>query len=297
MSQSTPNPDDPSSESLSLSASIFYSSIDSWIPSNFGTSSSSQSKKDEGLTNLLRPDIRGQTEDRLGLGHPLLDNPSASRQIQRNGLVGLSKKLNLEKKKGKEKQEVNGKGARYEDDEDEDEEESKFKLSNQNKKKVNAVDSFSTGKGKKKKDPFSIGNNNNTVLHPAILAQQLNNRNNPEEDEDEREEEDEPSFPLPSRHTTPVQIPPTSSPRGSGIFPYDGPRPFGSPVKSKNSKRSIEDDDGEQGEKDESNGQVNQAYDQLKANESGSQESPVKSKSAMRREKRKRAKLNNSSKE
>ncbi|WWD01198.1 hypothetical protein V866_008139 [Kwoniella sp. B9012] len=294
MSQSTKNPDNPSSESLSLSASIFYSSIDSWIPHNFGISSSSQSKKDEGLTNLLRPDIRGQAEDRLGLGHPLLDNPNASRQIQRNGLVGLSKKLNLEKKKGKEKQETNGNGVRYEDDEDEDEEESKFKLSSQNKKKVNAVDPFSTGKGKKKKDPFSTGNNNATVLHPAIIAQQSSNNHDLNEDE----EEDEPPFPLPPRQTTPIQIPPTSSPGGSGIFPYDGPRPFGSPVKSKNSKRSlaVDDDDG-QGEKDESDGQVNQDDDQVKVNGSGSQESPAKSKSAMRREKRKRAKLNNASKE
>ncbi|WWC89742.1 uncharacterized protein L201_004667 [Kwoniella dendrophila CBS 6074] len=322
-------------EALSLSASIFFNSIDSWIPSNFGESSKSSSstilnsKKDDSDFNnlLIKPNfinngIPGQpsssiSNDRLGLGHPSLDSPIPSQQ--RNGLIGLSKKLNLERK-GKAKEEFNAFSTHNEDDQDEEESKGRgSSKSSSSQKKHKSIDPFSTAKKNKKKDPFAIGNNK---VHPAVAAG-MNNRLNLEDDiplqndtSGGEEEEDGPPFPpFPpsiSRQTTPINTLAASSPSGSGVFPYDGPRPFGSPSKSKKSgKRPLNDNDDEGENEDEENDTEGKDQhreqrtegdqsDQTVINEDNNDKevlqgpTSVKSKTQLRREKRKRAKLSKS---
>ncbi|RXK34834.1 hypothetical protein M231_07917 [Tremella mesenterica] len=75
----------PTPESLALSASLFTSSIDNWIPSSFGTSST--------LPMSSLPELRlgsGGDDDRHGLGHPSINQPKPRISA---GLGALNKKF------------------------------------------------------------------------------------------------------------------------------------------------------------------------------------------------------------
>ncbi|WWC69296.1 uncharacterized protein I206_103234 [Kwoniella pini CBS 10737] len=309
----------PSNEALSLSASIFLNSIDSWIPKSFGKEIQSTSNSgDQGLVGLLKPTtINGHIEDRLGLGHPdLLQGSTSNRPIQRNGLISLSRKLNLEKKS----KSSNGlQSVNLLEDDDEEEDESKFKSIS--KKKITSIDPFG-GSKKRKKDPFSVGSNNSngikSKLNPPVptsippqLKFNVDTNIDHREIEVDRENDVEKSSSevpkVPSRQTTPVS--PLPSPVESSTFPYNGPGPFGPPVKSK-LKRLLHDDENESVEKTKSvqravsvdtEPKKQNIYHEVKGHiQKGdvSNDSPLSpqklSKTQMRREKRKKAKLSKS---
>ncbi|WWC60948.1 uncharacterized protein I303_103525 [Kwoniella dejecticola CBS 10117] len=328
----------PSSEALSLSASIFLNSVEEWIPKSFGTEIQSASASASGsgsgsgagagdnLAGLLRPTtINGHIEDRLGLGHPDAEaNASNSRPMQRNGLIGLSKKLNLEKK-GKSREDVNARFQLDVHDDDEDEEDSKFRSIS--KRKNTTIDPFGGATKKKKKDPFAVGNTNTRAAKAVLSAPLRTNGNGSaidgEDDEVEKEIQEGsqstegPSSMTISRQTTPMPvISVNASNEGSGIspspFPYDGPRPLGSPVKNQKKRplRADEDDDGSEKNrisKDEEtpdsslNGVGNSSEassiykNKNKNQDKDEQSSKEKTKTQLRREKRKKAKLSKTS--
>ncbi|EIW70006.1 hypothetical protein TREMEDRAFT_61772 [Tremella mesenterica DSM 1558] len=108
----------PTPESLALSASLFTSSIDNWIPSSFGTSST--------LPSSSLPELRlgsGGDDDRHGLGHPSINQPKPRISA---GLGALNKKFGKRPVPhvSKTKDEIMGKG----ENESEDEEESRTKM-------------------------------------------------------------------------------------------------------------------------------------------------------------------------
>ena len=116
----------PSAEALALSAAAFSASIDAWIPAGWGASSSSTSKSSE-----LTLSGFGGANDRLGLGHPLLDQ--ANKRPATSGLGALGKKLAKRPKRDDEPISV----AKPDDDESEEEE-----------SRAGAFKSKSTGRGR-----------------------------------------------------------------------------------------------------------------------------------------------------
>ncbi|WRT67308.1 uncharacterized protein IL334_004277 [Kwoniella shivajii] len=298
-----------SSESLSISASLFTSSIDSWIPSNFGVIKPASEKERE-FSALLKTD---HSDTKLGLGHPSLDAPV--RPVQRNGIDGISRRLNLDKK-GKAKEVTTTVGT-YGDSEDEGESRGKI-LS---KKKNGVIDPFGNGK-KKKKDPFSIGkgtigessrstsstpvvepskqvNNPKTYIKTLSATEAVDSVQSNTAHSEEGHSEPSALHPL----STPMASTATPPSPGQGSFPYDGPRLFGSPQKSRSAKRLAEFDDRDDSDEilggeskvvgQSENGSVE--TDKNGKVENGVAESPSRlSKTQRRREKRKRAKLSTS---
>ncbi|KAK8869622.1 hypothetical protein IAR55_000189 [Kwoniella newhampshirensis] len=339
----------PTPESLALSASLFTSSISSWIPADFGLAKS-DSEKAKDFDLAIREERGGG--DRLGLGHPLLDEP---RQVSRTGagLAGLSRKLAGEKKgKGKEDAIPKTKGG-SDDEEDEEESRSRSVGKGKMKSKSGVVDMFGGGKKKKRHvvDPTSAvstaaspGSSNTPQASSTTPAQssgiegvpnsanqpspswptnpveplsaypaEINDSNNGNDNE-----QPTPSKPIAiSTTTTPSTPPPpshtmTSSPGGSGTFPFQGPLALNSPTAEKmlkGKKRALEHDEGEvdaDGVEDDDPCRPPRALGTLKKDERGDEkgddddeedkeehkeQGKVLTKSQLRREKRKRAKL------
>lgn len=172
----------PSAESLSLAASVFTSQISSWIPANFGQSTSASASTSKSATSL---ESIFQTEhergERLGLGHPLLEVPRHQRQRAQDAsgsssLSTLGKRLGLDAKgnrkgKGRADEDPGTVGVGKENNEDEDEEE-ESRASIGKKRKVDKVDVWS-GKKKAKtkaKAPAAaaaVANPSNTTKPPT----------------------------------------------------------------------------------------------------------------------------------
>lgn len=146
MSRST-GPEDPSipnTEALNLSASIFNSSISSWIPANFGHALPAAEAEKEWQT-LLRS--AGEGKDRLGLGHPAINAPKAGGGYK-HGIQGLEKSLkNGKRRQGEEAKERGDEVEVNKKEEDSEEEESRASMVGK-RKRVAAFDPLG---GKKKK--------------------------------------------------------------------------------------------------------------------------------------------------
>lgn len=133
-------------ESLNLSASLFTSSIASWIPSNFGHQPPPGEAEKEWQQILSSA---GEGKDRLGLGHPLINAPKNRGQTgYGRGMQGLEK--SLKRKKGSEDQPEEEKKG-----EESEEEESRASMVGK-KKKVAVFDPLG---GKKKKGGGGSGGN------------------------------------------------------------------------------------------------------------------------------------------
>ncbi|OCF36610.1 hypothetical protein I316_01862 [Kwoniella heveanensis BCC8398] len=183
-------------EALALSASVFLNDIDSWIPSTFGAGANpgagarTAAEKEAEFSSFLRSERDGT--ERLGLGHPSFDEPSRSKQgggsARTNGLGGLSKKLEVEKRaKARSEAELkrqNGHGHGHghgegggegDEDDEEEQEESRGRVISKNRMKRMGgnLDPFGGGQSQKKKnrakDPFAVGNGK--AQHPAVLLQ------------------------------------------------------------------------------------------------------------------------------
>ena len=95
-------------ESLALSASLFTSQIASWIPADFGISSTNANSdsstssgagvgnKQNQVDDFIQLATASDRNERLGLGHPLLSVP----KNQRGGLGGSASLLGLSKRLG-----------------------------------------------------------------------------------------------------------------------------------------------------------------------------------------------------
>jgi len=139
----------PSADSLAFSANIFTSQIDSWIPSNFGTSYNPPSE----INNVADQD------GNLGIGHPSLEIPKHKRQD--HGAGQLEKMLGLNKK-GKGKAEEGGSTLKKEEEDDE-EEESRGSIGK--KRKFGAVDLLAgkkKAKAKMKAKPLDVSSSPST---------------------------------------------------------------------------------------------------------------------------------------
>lgn len=119
-------------ESLTLSASLFHANVDSWLPANFGVTKPESSKQKDWEAAL-----RTSRGERLGLGHPDLADPTAraTAATQRAGIELLNRKLQKRK-------EENEKFVPREDEEDEEESRGK------SVKKRKRVDPFKKGESK-----------------------------------------------------------------------------------------------------------------------------------------------------
>ena len=145
----------PAAEALTLSATLFHADIDSWLPANFGVTRPEKDKAAEWESAL-----RGAQRDRLGLGHPDLEDAGA-RARAASGRAGIEALRRMQKKRkdgdgdGEEGggRVGGGKGGR---DEDEEEDESRTRAVS--KKKKSTVDVF----GKKSK------NANANAVHPLL---------------------------------------------------------------------------------------------------------------------------------
>ncbi|WVQ71807.1 hypothetical protein IAR50_001349 [Cryptococcus sp. DSM 104548] len=270
MSSNTPDvPPGPTPEALALSASLFTSSIAAWIPANFGVPKSEVDKSKE-FDRALKEERGG----RLGLGHPSIDDPKrlAALGAGGGGLAGLSKKLGKEKKEKEQ-------GAEQLKGKDEDEEEESRVRSVGKTKKSAAQDLFG---GKKKKKPEV------PQVHPLARAQALEAAAPTSTPDSPPTTPESPVFPGHidlSPPSTPPNHLPTSSPGGSGIFPFQGPVALESPQakrlmneRKERKKRELEEDDEEQ------EGKEATRLGELSPKKG-------KSKTQLRRESRKKAKL------
>ena len=143
----------PSAEALALSAAAFSASIDAWIPAGWGASSSGTSKSSE-----LTLSGFGGADDRLGLGHPLLDQ--ANKRPATSGLGALGKNLAKRPKRDDEPISV----PKLDDDESEEEE-----------SRAGAFKSKSTGRGRglemlsQRKKQLKGAKEAKEAEHPAAL--------------------------------------------------------------------------------------------------------------------------------
>ena len=146
-------------ESLALSASLFTSSIDAWIPADFGVKRSNEEMKKD-FDRILSSAVI-EDSDRLGVGHPSLEIPRAS-QPRGASLGVLGKRLGKARREagnGIEEQ-ISGLrtgvalAAENGDEEEEEEADSRSRSIGKGKRKANgaghALDLFS-GKKKAKK--------------------------------------------------------------------------------------------------------------------------------------------------
>ncbi|KAK4685340.1 hypothetical protein P7C73_g4813, partial [Tremellales sp. Uapishka_1] len=249
-------------ESLSLSASLFTSSIDSWVPKDFGLVKTDEDKRKE-FASAFRPG-GAERNERLGLGHPLLDAPPPQASSSHSSLSHLSKHLKRGTDAGKDS-EAKLSQQEEEDDDGGEEEESR---------------SRSVGRGKARKAPSSMVNpfgkkKKATTTKPS--------RPSP--------------IPEPLKERSPAT---TSSPGGSGEFPFQGPLAISHPpspktgAEQKRPREEVESEDADEVEGNEVGaGAVEQEDGEKKGDEVvlGRGPSGGKSKTQMRREKRKRKKL------
>lgn len=275
----------PTTEALAFSASLFASSIASWIPPNFGITKSETEKQAD--FELALKEERG---GRLGLGHPLIDAPRKYGDARGgNGLAGLSKKLGNEKKN---KDKEDGGSQPPQQPQDEDEEESRVKSVGKGKKSVNGVLDMFGGKKKRKTEQ---------QVHPLAQQQQQQTEPTPilQASEDD-EEQEEPPFSNPRSPVIPAEPstpPPASSPGGSGIFPFQGPLALESPIAKKmmeeriTRKRRAEEVDQEEEEGLNSKEGSQSLLGSQTSTPIKKQDQGPKSKTQIRREARKRAKL------
>lgn len=188
-----PNPSVPTSESLTLSATLFHADVDSWLPANFGVSQPETAKAAEWETALRSSADRAQ---RLGLGHAALEDAALGAKFrnQRAGLSVLEQKL----KKRKNAEEAAG-GTGRDDVDSEEEAESRTRSIKTNKK---SKDPFS-GKGKvhpalaKKETKVhpALLKGKEEKVHPAILAKMAAANASAETSAEEQSEEKEESSP------------------------------------------------------------------------------------------------------
>lgn len=146
----------PTSEALNLSANVFTSQINSWIPATFASPLAPSSAEAEWQAVISRTGI-AKTE-RLGLGHPSIDAPKTAGSV---GLRGLQQSLKRDQSaRAREKVQeqsdgsyghANGSGRKGgERDRDSDEEDSRARLGIKRKRTV--LDLLGgNGKGKNKK--------------------------------------------------------------------------------------------------------------------------------------------------
>lgn len=274
----------PTTEALAFSASLFASSIVSWIPPNFGITKSETEKQAD--FELALKEERG---GRLGLGHPLIDAPRKYGEARGgNGFAGLSKKLGNEKKN---KDKEDGGSLPSQQPQDEDEEESRVKSVGKGKKSVNGVLDMFGGKKKRKTEQ---------QVHPLAQQQQQQTEPTPILQASENDEEqEEPPFSNPQSPVIPPEPspPPASSPGGSGIFPFQGPLALESPIAKKmmeeriTRKRRAEELDQEEEEGLSSKEGSQSLLGSQTSTPIKKQDQGPKSKTQIRREARKRVKL------
>lgn len=189
-----PDPPVPTSESLTLSATLFHADVDSWLPANFGVSQPETSKAAEWEAALRSSADRAQ---RLGLGHAALEDAALGAKFknQRAGLSVLEQKL--KRRKAEEAREgAGGVGGGRDDSEDE---ESRTRSIKTNKK---ARDPFAKGKAnahpaparEEKVHPALLKKAGGEKVHPAILKK-MAAENAGDDGDDQEKEKDEPSPP------------------------------------------------------------------------------------------------------
>lgn len=101
----------PPAEALTLSATLFHADVDAWLPAGFGVVKSEKDKNGD-----WEKALRGGGRDRLGLGHPDLDDP-LSRAKSNTARAGIDA---LRKIKGKAKDVTEVEVSRKDDSDDEE---------------------------------------------------------------------------------------------------------------------------------------------------------------------------------
>ncbi|GFZ45736.1 hypothetical protein JCM24511_03465 [Saitozyma sp. JCM 24511] len=320
----TTNPPVPSAESLSVSASLFTSRISSWLPANFGASSSTSHDK---LDILFERTSEDETS-RLGLGHPRLDLPRGGAPTRGAGAGLAHLQRRLAKGKGAARAESTDSSSlgvtSRDDDADEDEGESRASSVGRRKRST-ALDLLSGKKGKKSGSATPALSAQSSA-RPSPVPPQLDSaaHGDPVEDRDSAiSESKDDSHPSPSFDdgnddsgpATPTHHTATSSPGGSGIFPFSGPLALDSPrakriikdrpvsraapaggiVKADNAVATTEDQGSENDAVDFSVGRAADGGLEAEAGRAGATVDPPHkgspSKTQLRREKRKAAKL------
>ncbi|KAI9637902.1 uncharacterized protein MKK02DRAFT_31448 [Dioszegia hungarica] len=264
---SAETPNVPTTEALALSASVFASSVSSWLPANFGHKVPAADAEKEWQA-LLRS--AGEGKDRLGLGHPALNAPKVGGGGYKGGLQGLERSLkNGKRRQGEEEKERGGKpSADAQGDEVESEEEESRASMVGKRKRQGMVDPLG-GKKKKKAAATGTGTNGAAVAtsgetsaqaSPAMAETAQANEATPAPTTDKQVEQVE------AAPATPAKTPSKANPN-SPVNTKDTPKP--STIASLASCPLPSDSQ-----------QVNPS----------AQNSPVKSKSAIKREKKKLAK-------
>lgn len=257
----------PAPESLALSASIFTSSIDSWIPAKFGPKQSDVERNAQFDKRLRDAAIQGDHE-KLGAGHPDIGvyKPKGP------SLVSLEKKLGkVERGGGKVEKETLSK---VEVDSDQ-EEESRSRSVSSVKKRSNGVHDLLLGK-KKAKSKVQLGAPPLLNLTPNPSSWSI---------------ETSTSGANPTEEVRTPLTAATSSPGGSGEFPFAGPVALDSPqaqrvLDEKLFRKRLREEEDEEDISRSASVEVDIGVD---ASQNGS--SQGLSKSAKRREARKKAKL------
>ena len=255
-------------EQLALSASVFTNTIDSWIPAEFGPRRTDADREVEFAKRLRDAAAQGETSV-LGLGHPDIGvyKPKGP------SLAALEKRLGKVDRKGKAKEteEVASMSKSREDDSD-DEGESRARAVG--KRKANILNDLLGGKKKQKSNAANgdRGGTNGVNEHPALLN--LTPLHPVRQPTPTSTSDAHDSVPRPTTQ------PPASSPGGAGNFPFSGPLALTSPQARKALLGKPE-----MGEADDGTTE----NDETPASNGGT---PPKSKSAKRREAKKRAKLN-----
>ncbi|CAK9784548.1 hypothetical protein CC85DRAFT_283030 [Cutaneotrichosporon oleaginosum] len=86
----------PTPEALTLAANVFHADIDAWLPPSFGVTRTAEEKEAEWAAARSFAALRGS--DRLGLGHPDMDDPEARRAAQVSRAGGDILKRTLKRK-------------------------------------------------------------------------------------------------------------------------------------------------------------------------------------------------------
>jgi hypothetical protein len=290
---STTNPPVPSAESLSVSASLFTSRISSWLPANFGASSSTSHDK---LDILFERTSEDETS-RLGLGHPRLDLPRGGAPTRGGGvgLAHLQRRLAKGKSAARAESEdssvsvsVPGTVSR---DEVADEDEGESRASSVGRRKRSTALDLLSGKKGKKSGSSTPAVSAQSSARPSPAPPQISStaHGGPVEDRDSAIKDDShPSASLDegsddSGPATPTHHTATSSPGGSG--------------KAEDAVAKTEDQGSEDDGVDFSVGRAARGGLETEAGEAGAMadENPTPkgspSKTQLRREKRKAAKL------
>jgi len=222
----------PSTEQLALSASVFTSSIDAWIPAKFGPQTSDTDREADFAKRLREAALQGENE-RLGLGHPDI----GVHKPRGPSLSALEKKLGKVDRKGKQREQPDGVNVKpngvEQAGEESDEGESRARsLGVKKKVKAGGVQDLFSGKKKKAKAVT-------TPVHPLLnLGQGASASMAPPAPQETEVPADVTSSSVtggskadPQAAHTP--LPAASSPGGSGDFPFTGPIAPRSPLAKK----------------------------------------------------------------